>query len=292
VNPNLNMSAATFDSTYVYEVEPGSSAGKVSRKKLDGSEPTGAATELFALPAMDPGAPAAGGKPARPASALRWKAIAVEGNAAYVAGTTTANGASWPYADSTAIYAINPFPASATTLATRLPGLDKLGDAFSDFVVSNGHLFWYDNSADVVKRSLFTAPVAGGAPVKLEDDVFASDHSSITSDGTHVYWTMPGSQGKVRRCPLATLQASAATDVVNVPSSTEGLAVDSAFVYFMTTDSFKTVSRAPKAGGTVETLASMVIPPSHVGQLLIGVDDTFVYLSDDDGKVYRVFKTP
>lgn len=291
-NPNLNMSAVAFDATYIYEAEPGVGAGGVSRKKLDGSEPRGAATALFTLPALDPGAPAVGPIPARPASPYRWKGIVVEGNAAYLAGTTSANGGSWPHDDVTVIFAMSPFPATASTVATRLPGLDKLGYIFTDLTVSNGHLFWYDNSLDGVKRSLFTASVAGGTPVKLEDDVFVSDHSSIASDGSYVYWTIPGSLGSVRRCPLADLRLAAATEVVQVQSSTEGLAVDDTHVYYMTTDSFKTVQRAPKAGGAVEELGHMVLPPSHVGSRVHAVDASFVYVSDSDGKIYRMGKVP
>lgn len=289
-NPNLSMTTVTFDSTYVYEVEP--AVGSVTRKKLDGSEPTGAATALFGIPAMDPGGPAQGTIPARPASAYRWKGIAVEGTSAYVAGTTSANGSSWPHDDVTVIYKISPFPTSATTVATKLSGLDKLGYIFTDFMVANGNLFWFDNSVDSVKRSLFTVPVAGGTPVKLEDDVNASDHAAIVSDGTYVYWTISGSAGSVRRCPLADLREAAATEVVQVESSTEGLAVDDTHVYFMTTDSFKTVQRVPKAGGSVQELGSMVLPPSHIGNRVHGTDANFVYLSDSDGKVYRMGKVP
>ena len=291
-NPNLNMSAVAFDATYLYEAEPGTTAGRVSRKKLDGTEPTGAATPLFALPSTDPGAPAAGSIPARPASPYKWKGLVVEGSTAFIAGTTTANGNSWPYDDVTVIYAMSPFPVSASTVATKLPGLDQQGAVFSDLTVSNGHLFWYDNSLDSSKRSLFTAPVTGGAPVKLENDVFASDHSSIVSDGTFVYWTITGSQGSVRRCPLADLREAAATEVVQVDGSTEGLAVDATHVFYMTTDGYKTVQRAPKAGGSVEVLGRMALPPSHIGNRVHGVDANFVYLSDSDGKVYRMGKAP
>jgi hypothetical protein len=291
-NPNLNMSAVAFDSTYVYEAEPGTAAGLVSRKKLDGSEGTGAATALFALPAMDPGGPAVGSIPARPSSAYRWKGLAVQGSTAFIAGTTTANGFSWPHDDVTVIYAMSPFPATASTVATKLPGLDQLGSVFSDLMVSSGHLFWFDNSLDPSKRSLFTAPVTGAVPVKLEDDVFSADHSSIVSDGTYVYWTIAGALGSVRRCPLADLREAAASEVVTVESSTEGLAVDATHVYFMTTDSFKTVQRAPKAGGAVEELGSMVLPPSHVGNRMHAVDANFVYVSDSDGKVFRMGKAP
>ena len=78
----------------------------------------------------------------------------------------------------------------------------------------------------------------------------------------------------------------------SVQSSTEGLAVDDTHVYYMTTDSFKTVQRVPKAGGAVQELGSMVLPPSHVGNRLHAVDANFVYLSDDDGKIYRMGKAP
>ncbi len=292
LDPNLGMSAVAFDSTFIYEASPGTTTGGVARKKLDGTEPTGAAAPLFALPGMDPGLPAGGGLPVKPASVLKWKGIVVDGTAAYLAGTTTANGGSYPYSDSTAIYAISPFPPAASTQATKVTGLDKLGDIFSDLRVANGHLFWFDNSVDSSKRSLFTAPVGGGTPIKLEDDVFTSDHSAIASDTQFVYWTISGSQGKVRRCPLANLVATAATDVTNVESSAEGLTVDDGFVYFMTVDSYKTVWRAPKAGGTSESLGSMVLPPSHIGDRMLGVDAKYVYVSDSDGKLYRMPKVP
>jgi hypothetical protein len=291
-NPNLNMSAVAFDSTYVYEAEPGATTGGVSRKKLDGTDPTGAATPLFALPGNDPGAPASGSIPARPASSLRWKGLVVEGNTAYIAGTTTANGSAWPHDDVTILFAMSPFPATASTVATKMTGLDKLGYVFTDLTVASGHLFWYDNSLDSSKRTLFTVPVTGGTPVAIEDDVFAADHSSIAADATHVYWTMPGALGELKRCPLSNLTAAAATHVCDIESSTEGLALDETHAYFMTTDSFKTVHRVPKAGGTIDDLGSMVLPPSHVGNRMHAVDAKFVYVSDDDGNIFRLDKAP
>ncbi|MBK7860332.1 MAG: hypothetical protein IPJ65_17320 [Archangiaceae bacterium] len=293
-DPNLGMSAVTFDATYIYEAAPGAAAGSVSRKKLDGSEPTGDATPLFTLPKTDPGAAVTGctGHATRPPSSYKWVGIAVEGTAAYLAGTTTANGGSFPCDDATVVYSISPFPATASTVATKVTGLDHLGYIVSDFTVAGGHLFWFDNSTDSSKRTLFTAPVTGGTPVMLEDDVFAGDHAAIVSDGTHVYWTLASAQGKVRRAPLANLTPAAATDVVDVESPCEGLAVDATHVYYMTTDSFRTVARVPKAGGTEEVVGNMVVPPSVKGSRLIGVDDTYAYATDIDGKVYRVFKTP
>ena len=294
VDPNLKMSAAAFDATYVYEAAPGATAGGVSRKKLDGTEATGDATALFGLPAMDPAHAVAGcaGHPTKPASAIVWKNLVVAGNAAYLAGTTTANGSAYPCPDSTAIYAISPFPATATTQATQVAGLGSLGEIFSDLTVVGGHLFWFDNSTDTSKRSLFTAPIAGGAPVLLEDDVFAGDHAAIAGDDQFVYWTIASSQGSLRRAPLANLQASAATTVAPVDSPAEGLVVDAGYVYFMTVNTERTVSRVPKAGGTVDDLGSMSLGLPGSGDRVVGVDDTFLYITDLDAKIYRMYKKP
>ena len=37
---------------------------------------------------------------------------------------------------------------------------------------------------------------------------------------------------------------------------------------------------------------AMVVPPSHAGTRLVGVDDKYVYMTDTEAKVYRFFKTP
>jgi hypothetical protein len=292
-DPNFDMSAAAFDPSYVYQAAPGATTGSVARKKLDGSESTDAATMLFTLPGTDPGLPASGDLPAKPSSILIWKNLAIATNAAYLTGTTTANGTSYPYSDSSAIYAITPFPSDSSTPAAKLTGLDKLGEIITDLTVANGHLFWIDNSLDTTKRSLFTAPVAGGNPVLLEDDVLAADHASVTSDGTFVYWTIASNPGELRRCPLADLKASSATKVAEVDGPQEGLAVDEQYVYFMTIDAYKTVSRAKKdAVDQVDPLGSMAVPPAHIGDRVIGVDAKFVYLSDSDAKIWRLYKTP
>jgi len=297
-DPNFGIVAAAFDSSYIYEASTSTTTGGVSRKKLDGSEGTAAAAALFGLPGMDPGGAITGcsGHATKPAAPWAWTTMAVGTNAAYVAGRTTANltaPTDWPCGDSIAIFAISPLPTTASTAATPLPLLDKIpGEIISDLHVAAGHLFWFDNSADSSKRTLFTAPVTGGAPVMLEDDVFSSDHASIIADSTHVYWTIASNPGSLRRAPLSNLTAAAATDVTEVDGPTEGLAIDDQYVYFMTTDSFKTVARVPKAGGDAETLGYMVVPPSHAGSRVVGLDDTYIYLGDTEAKIYRFFKTP
>ncbi len=291
-NPNLNISAATFDSTFLYEAEPGTTTGLVSRKKLDGSEPTGTPTALFRLPGVDPGYPASGGKPAKPSSMLVWSNIVVDGTAAYLTGTTTANGGAFPEDDNSAIYVIAPFPATSTIQATKLTGTDNLGYIITDLTVANGHLFWFDNHPDVTLRTLWTVPTTGGTPVKLEVDVSSADHASITSDGTYVYWDLANSQGQLKRCALANLTAASATVVTDVQSPIEGLVVDDSFVYYATLDDLRTAWRVPKAGGTAEPLGSAAIPPNVRIDRLIGVDAAYLYFSDLDAKLYRMYKTP
>jgi hypothetical protein len=287
-DPNLNISAAAFDSTYLYEAQPGMTTGLVSRKKLDGSEATGTPAALFSLPGMDPGDITSG----KPMSMLVWSNIVVDGTAAYLTGTTTANGGAFSGDDDSAIYVISPFPATSATQATKLTGTDGLGYIITDLAVANGHLFWFDNHPDVTLRSLWTVPTTGGTPVKLEDDVSAADHASITSDGTYVYWDLANSQGQVKRCALANLTAGSATVVTGVDSPTEGLVVDDSFVYYATLDELRTAWRVPKAGGTAEALGSAAIPPDVRIDRVIGVDDTYLYFSDLDAKLYRMYKTP
>ena len=303
-NPDLGIATATFDTTYVYEPTPGSlpdpnaanAAGSVGRKKLDGSEAKNTITSLFALPGLDPGdaTDKDGSNVGRPPSGLTWTTMATDGTVAYLAGTANANsGLTWSGIDPTNFYVSSPFPAA--TAATKIAGIASAGDHVLNLTVASGHLFWEGNiKTDRTVQGLFTAPVAGGATVQLEPNVTALDHSGIVSDGTSVYWSVTGGTGTLRKAALANLTAAGASDVADLNDPGAGLAVDANYIYYLSvsSDDFDPVYRINKADPTkVDELAEMAGVTS-LAKSIVGVDAKYVYVSDIDGKIWRVSNTP
>jgi len=303
-NPNLNMTAAAFDGSYVYEAAPGAeakpnaanAAGSVGRKKLDGSEAKNTLAALFSLPGVDPGDAndKDGSNVGRPPSGISWPTLAIDGNVAYLAGTTNANsGLTWTGIDGTSFYVSSAFPAA--TQVTKIAGIAAAGDHVLNLTVAGGHLFWEGNiKTDRTVHGLFTAPAAGGTTVKLEDDVGAIDHSGVVSDGTSIYWSITGEAGTLRKAPLSNLTATAATDVADLNNPGAGLVADAHYIYYLSVsaDDFDPVYRINKADPTkVDELGEMA-RVTDLAKSIVGVDAKYVYISDIDGKIWRVSNAP
>jgi hypothetical protein len=294
------IDSVAFDATYIYEAMEGQTVGaqgQVARKKLDGSEDTGAGTKVFALPPGPPNPDSANGK-----SNLKWQAIAVGSDGIYLAGTTQINGFSHPAPDTTTIYKMAlPLGTDTSKLPTAL--IAGRGEVVTDLAVfgnatTGQHLFWleYDRTrpdTDAGPGSdyfAYTAPTTGGTPVLL-DDVMTSA-SAFASDGTYVYWTEINDLGRLVRCPLDHLDAAHVTRVADVSNAQEGIALQGRYVYTMELADPGPVFRIDTATGQKELLGNRSIPPSEKETNVIGVDADFVYMTGLDAKVWRLPNVP
>jgi hypothetical protein len=266
------IQGATFDAGYLYySISTGAGAAEVRRKKLDTSDGTGPGTKVFSLD-----------------NGRIWRNLVLAGGAAYVTGEVDSI-----MVDQikTGIYKLPLPPANANAKPAAIAGLAALDNRIMDLTVVGGHLFWTETDDDTTHALLWTAPVAGGTPVQL-DDVTQFGGASIAGDpnDTYVYWTSHHHGGTLSRCPIANLDVAHIEPVDDVDNASEGLLVDDAYVYYQEDESLvtgKPIWRVPKAGGTRELLGEI-----DGGFALVGLDDGFVYAQDFDNVLYRLSKTP
>ncbi len=261
------IQGAAYDGGYLYyTISTGAGTAEVRRKKLDTSDGTGGGTPVFPL-----------------SNGRIWRGIAFADGAWYVTGEVDTN-----LVDllKSGIYKL-----VAGAAPTVIAGLDTLDNRVFDFTIVNGHLFWTEDDDATTRAMLWTAPVAGGTPVKLADVTqFGGASIAGDPDGNYVYWTNHRHGGALSRCPIAHLDVDHIEPVTTVDNSSEGLFVDDAYAYYQEDETLvtgKPIWRVAKAGGAPELLAEL-----EGGFALVGVDEGFVYAQDFDNVIYRVSKTP
>jgi hypothetical protein len=266
------VTGVTFDAGYFYYAQKtGATTAAVMRKKLDTSDGTGAGAKLFSL---DDG--------------RIWRSIAIAGNKLYITGEVDTN-----LVDliKTGIYSLTLPPANVNAKPVAITGLANLDERISDLTVVGGHLFWLQYDEATTHNLLWTAPVAGGTPVML-DDVRDFVGSSITGDaaGQYVYWSTHFHGGKVARCPIATLDTDHIEPLTEANNNFEGLFVDDQYVYYGEAETLvtgKPIWRVAKEGGAPELLGEL-----DGAHQVVGVDKDFVYVEDFDSLIYRLPNTP
>jgi hypothetical protein len=260
------IQGAAFNGGYLYyTIATGIGAPEVRRKLLNTNDGTGGGTPIFPL-----------------ANGRIWRGIAFADGAWYVTGEV----------DTIMVDQIKSgiYKLVSGSAPTVVPGLGTLDNRVFDFTIVGGHLFWTEDDA-TTRAMLWTAPVAGGIPVKLADVTQFGGASVVGDvDGTYVYWTNHRHGGTLARCPIAHLDVDHIEPVATVNNSSEGLFVDAEYAYYQEDETLvtgKPIWRVTKAGGTPELLGEL-----EGGFALVGVDDGFVYAQDFDNALYRVSKTP
>jgi hypothetical protein len=261
------IEGAAYDGGYLYyAISTGAATAEVRRKKLDTSDGTGGGSKVFSL-----------------SNGRIWRCLAFAGGTWYVTGEV----------DTIMVDQLKSgiYKLVANAAPAVVPGLGNLDNRVFDFTIVNGHLFWTEDDDATTHALLWTAPVAGGAPVMLADVTqFGGASIAGDPDGTYVYWTSHHHGGELSRCPIANLDVAHVESVTTVDNSSEGLFVDDQYAYYQEDETLvvgKPIWRVAKAGGTPELLAEL---PG--GFALVGVDGGFVYAQDFDNVIYRVSKTP
>jgi hypothetical protein len=132
------------------------------------------------------------------------------------------------------------------------------------------------NQASINNSTIARIPVGGGSPVTLYTgaEAYTDLAKTIAIDATYVYLSGYES-GQIVRVPIA----GGAPLVLAQSGLPEGLAVDSSYVYWVTTGGEGTVNGAcmkvPIGGGTPITVASGLDFP-----VAVAVDSTSVYIVD------------
>ncbi|HVU03617.1 MAG TPA: hypothetical protein VHE30_17785 [Polyangiaceae bacterium] len=274
--PNTpGVHSAAFDATYVYEAVEGATgaAGQLVRKKLDGTEDHGAGTKFFSLPPD-----------------LKWKNVAVSPTAIYLTGTTQLNGPLHPDPDTTTFYRMALPVANASAQPTALPGLAGRNELVTDLTVIGGNLFWLEYDLANSDYWVFTAPVAGGTAVRLDD--VNTTGSSFAADDTYVYFAEINDLGYLQRCPFAHLDAAHVEPVVQLSSAREGIVVSGRYAYAMELPDPRPLWRIDTVTGHQDLLGNVEPSSSQKGNRVVGVDASFVYVETEDAKLWRLPNAP
>jgi hypothetical protein len=137
---------------------------------------------------------------------------------------------------------------------------DEDGQVYA-IALDDDHAYWAHSDGFIRRR----AKSGAGAT----EDLATAQHrpGTLALDATHVYWTVYGFPGAVRRRAKA---GGAVTDVAAEQWGADGLALDATHVYW-TAD--YDVRRRPKAGGAIEVLGTTTGSPP--GNLAVDADHVY-----------------
>jgi hypothetical protein len=174
--------------------------------------------------------------------------------------------------------------AGGTSVTVSAAGKERLGLAVSASV------YWTGADDIVAKTSLDGGITTRLASQPIGGAGFGDGPQGIAVDGTHAYWTVPGSctgqnscTGTILRVPLV---GGEVETIASVQAYPEFIAVDSTRVYWSNYE-IATLMSAPKDGGTPVTLASGAGNPESE---VIAVDATSLYWTTAEGGT--VMKVP
>jgi hypothetical protein len=167
-------------------------------------------------------------------------------------------------------------------------GLEALGpwQHNPEYVAASASGTFWTNRGSVSDGQILRAGAGGSLPVELTGG--QHEPAEIAADGSHVYWInnhSPGAgPGSLRRIGV---EGGAVEVLLEGVVNARGLSMDTTHLYFASVGSgpkFDLV-QVPKAGGQVTILAADVSPRA------LAVDDTFVYLAENEGRISRVPKS-
>jgi hypothetical protein len=165
----------------------------------------------------------------------------------------------------------------AAPLGARSSWVADLGYPFG-VTSDDTHVYWANNSAGSVQRRA----KSGDAVETLATG--QSEPNWVAVDATHVYWTdrsgPKAGASRTTKTPGGTVQVLIAKTLAGA----NGLALTATHLYLA---SFDDVRRVPKAGGTVEVLASGA---EANGASTVAVDATHVYFGEHSaqGRLRRI----
>ncbi len=175
------------------------------------------------------------------------------------AGTTTVWVRQGPGVKGGALFAWEPESVAPTLLAS---GLDSPGA----LVVSEGHAFWIDNTTGNTPGIWHFAPATTAVP-QLLAPLPAANGNDLALDDSHVYYAMNAEVGRVHR-------DGGARQVLSSGAFAHGVALGGPHLYWVEggATSSGRLARVPRAGGSVETLATGLVVPRDVA-----LDEACVY---------------
>jgi hypothetical protein len=142
-------------------------------------------------------------------------------------------------------------------------------------------VYWTSNAG----ATIISTPRVGGPSEVVHDAGAGRNIVGIALDATHLYWSENNADGRVMRKGLEAAvgePGEVLADVQNLPAA---LALDATHVYWYEVGA-GTVSRVPKAGGTVEVLATGQDMPNGIA---VAGGDVF-WTTSSGGTVMRVSK--